>query len=418
MRARSLRCVNCQREYSLELHYHCDECGFPLEVTYEGTGVAPLADANERGVWRFSQFLPPVAPRERVSLGEGNTPLLPAAKLGDRMGLPGLFVKNEGQNPTGSFKDRPMAVGVGMALTLGLDTVAASSTGNAGASLAAYAAAAGMRALVFVTGRTPPAKLAQICMYGARPVVVRGSLSDVFWLVYRASQQMGWMNLTSTFLCAYTVEGDKTPAYEIYEALGRAPDWVVVPVSVGPLLVGIFKGFLELKAMGLVTGLPRMVAAQAAACGPIARAFARGEETVSKWDEGTTTIAGGIADPLAGYERDGTYALRIVRTSGGFASASTDPEIRKATMDLAATEGIFGEPTGAVSVAALDQIKRHPEYRAGQTLVCMLTGHGLKQVGSFESAVTMPDPIEPTMEALSALLSRSDHEQAAKEDPG
>jgi threonine synthase len=321
------------------------------------------------------------------------------------MGVPHLHVKNEGQNPTGSFKDRPTAVGIGVARAHAVDTVVASSTGNAGASLAAYAAAAGMRALVFITDHTPPAKITQICLYGARPVVVSGSLSDAFWLAYKAAQEFGWMDLTSTFLCPYTVEGDKTVAYEIFGDLGRAPDWVIVPVSVGPLLVGIFKGFLELQAMGLVQRPPRMVAAQSAACAPIAQAFELGAAEVTAWEGKTATVAGGIADPLTGYERDGTYALRIVRESKGFSCSSTDDEILSAARDLGRREGIFCEPTAAVSIAALHQLKSNAEYRADQTVVCVVTGHGLKQVQAFEGAVLLPPPIQPTLAALSSFLS-------------
>jgi threonine synthase len=305
-------------------------------------------------------------------------------------GVPDLFVKNEGQNPTGSFKDRPTAIGVSMALSFGLDTVAISSTGNAGASLAAYAARAGLRALIFVTDRMPPAKLAQMVMHGAQIVTVRGSLSDAYWLARKASIEWKLMNLTSTFLRPYGVEGDKTVAFELFQQLGRAPDWIVIPVSVGPLLVGIYKGFQELRRRRLVEALPRMVAAQAAACAPIARAFQRGDECVQRWDGPADTVAGGIADPLAGYEPDGSYTLRVVRESDGLATASSDEDILTATHALAREEGIFCEPTGAVSLAALDQVKNGPFFSAEQLVVCLATGHGLKQVRAFEGADPAP----------------------------
>jgi threonine synthase len=405
MTALGLRCVNCGAEYDLGLAYHCVKCRFPLEVVYEAPQPGDLAEAADRpGIWRYRSYLPDIAEGDQISLGEGNTPLLHAKRLGEALGLPNLYVKNEGQNPTGSFKDRPTAVGVSMARKLGLDTVAVSSTGNAGAALAAYAAQAGLRALIFVTEQAPRAKLTQMALHGARIVPVRGSLSDAFWLAYKASVEWKWMNLTSTFLCPYTVEGDKTAAYEIYRQLGRAPDWIVIPVSVGPLLVGMWNGFRELQGQGLVERLPRMVAAQAAGCAPIARAFAAGQEAVAPWESATATVAGGIADPLTGYENDGTYALRVVRKSGGLATASSDDEILAATRALAREEGVFAEPTGAVGLAALSQVMRSPEFDPEDTVVCALTGHGLKAVRTFEGEVELPRAVEANLPALAESL--------------
>jgi threonine synthase len=241
-------------------------------------------------------------------------------------------------------------------------------------------------------------------LHGARIITVRGSLSDAFWLARNASVAWGWMDLTSTFLCPYTVEGDKTVAYELFFQLGAVPDWIIVPVSVGPLLVGIYKGFQELVARGLADRIPRLIAAQASGCAPIASAFEQGAAAVSAWEGGTDTVAGGIADPLTGYEPDGTYALRIVRRSGGLATASSDEEILTATRLLASQEGIFGEPTGAVSVAALNRLKETQGFSGQQRVVCIVTGHGLKQVRSFEAEMALPASIEPDLKALAAHL--------------
>jgi threonine synthase len=337
-------------------------------------------------------------------LGEGNTPLVHAARLSEPIGIPKLFIKNEGQNPTGSFKDRPTAVGVSVAQSLGIDTVVVSSTGNAGASLAAYAARAGLRAMVFVTDRTPAAKLVQMALHGAQIVTVRGSLSDAYWLARNASLEWGWLDITSTFLCPYTVEGDKTVAYELFSQLGEIPEWILIPVSVGPLLVGIYRGFQELVSRGLADRLPRMVAAQVLGCAPIARAFDQKAAAVSAWEGTVDTIAGGIADPLVGYEQDGTYTLRVVRRSGGLATASSDDEVLKATRLLAQKEGIFSEPTGAVSLAALKHLAKSKEFSAEQLIVCVITGHGLKQVRSFEGEMVLPKPIDPSLQSLERFL--------------
>ncbi len=407
MKAIGLRCVNCHREYSLGLLSQCPDCFFPLEVCYEAlSGNRMIETAGKQGIWRYGPLLPTLLEKEEVSLGEGNTPLLHAQRLNERMGLQNLYIKYEGQNPTGSFKDRPTAVGVSMALSLGLKTVTASSTGNAGASLAAYAARAGLHALIFVTDRTPPAKLVQMVLYGARVITVQGSLSDAYWLARNASVEWGWMNLTSTFLSPYGVEGDKTVAYELYQQLDRTPDWIIVPVSVGPLLVGIYNGYLDLKKLGLIERLPRMVAAQSSACAPIARAFKHGDDYVRSWERLTDTVAGGIADPLIGYEQDGTYTLRVIRNSNGAATVSTDVKILEATQTLARDEGIFSEPTGAVSLAALNELRDNPFFDPEQMVVCLVTGHGLKQVRAFEKQIQLPEAIEPTLEALSVFLKK------------
>jgi threonine synthase len=419
MQASGLRCVNCGKRYSLGLHYHCEECDFPLDVFYDPPSPSePYETPGKQGIWRFETCMPSVRGPNQVSLGEGHTPLIAATRLGAEYGLPHLFLKNEGSNPTGSFKDRPNSVGVSVAKSLGVEAVVMSSTGNAGASLAAYGARAGLRTLVVVTEQTPPAKLTQMIMHGARIVVVRGSLSDAYWLALHAAREWKWMDLTSTFLCPYTTEGNKTVAYELFGQLGRAPDVIVVPVSVGPLLVGTYKGFEELRSRGLVDRLPRMVAAQSEACAPIAAAFAEGRAEVLPWEGTSQTVAGGIADPLRGYERDGTYTLRVVRESGGCAVASSDQEIVEATRGLARREGVFSEPTGAVGVAALAHWKRQPQFSPDQTIVCLVTGHGLKQVRAFDHEVSLPRAIDPTLDDLRKSLEVDPAVPTAGELPG
>lgn len=408
MRALGLRCVNCRQAYDLGLRYRCERCDFPLDVDYAPPVPGDAFEAaGGPGIWRFEPCLPPVDESSKVSLGEGNTPLVPVGRLGRALGLRNLYVKNEGLNPSGSFKDRPNCIGVSVALSMKVPAVVISSSGNAGASLAAYAARAGLKAVVLVTDKTPPAKLAQMLMHGARAVVVRGSVSDAYWLAYKAAIQWGWMNLTSTFLCPYTTEANKTVAYELFNQLGKVPEYIVVPVSVGALLVGIYKGFVELRALGLVDRLPRMVAAQADAYAPIARAFAEQTVDVRPWEANAPTVAGGIADPLAGYEKDGTYTLRTIRQSGGWAIACSDEEILRAAQMLARDEGILSEPTGAVGIASIRQLLRQADVSSDDTIVCMVTGHGLKQVHEVDYGSLLPEAIQPTLDALGAVLERA-----------
>jgi threonine synthase len=405
MNAIGLRCINCGKSFPLGIYYRCDRCDFPLEVAY---GPLKLDDPFEQielqGIWRYQPVLPYVKPENRVTLGEGLTPLIEAKRLGSELGLSSLYIKNEGQNPTGSFKDRPIAFSISMAKEFGVNTVVLSSTGNAGASLSAYAARAGLRAIIFIPSETAPAKITQMTLHGAQIIPVEGTLSDAFWLAYHSASKWGWMNLTSTFLCPYGVEGDKTVAYELFQQLGKTPDWVIVPVSVGPLAVGIYKGFADLKARGLVTKLPRIVAAQAAGCAPIARAFERGRSEVTPWDEPIHTVAGGIADSLNGYEKDGTYLLRMIQPSGGIATASNDDEILQAARLTASMEGVFCEPTGAVSIAAIHQLKKAPAFSAEDSVVCLMTGHGLKQIRTYEGDVHLSIPIKPTLSSVETFL--------------
>jgi threonine synthase len=293
---------------------------------------------------------------------------------------------------------------ISMALSMGIETVVVSSTGNAGASLAAYAARAGLRAIIIVVNDTPPAKLVQMAIHGATIVTINGSLSDAYWLARSASDKWKWMNLTSTFLSTFGVEGDKTVAYEIFQQFERVPDWIIIPVSVGPLLVGVYKGFQDLLKLNQIDKLPRLVAAQASKCAPIESAFKNKEDKVRAWEGPVNSVAGGVADPLIGYENEGTYALRIIRRAKGMATKSTDEEILQATQLLAQTEGIFSEPTGAVSLAALKTLKLNQFFSPNQSVVCLITGHGLKHSSVFEHQVNNQKSIEPTLESLALHL--------------
>lgn len=406
MIATGLRCTNCAFSYPLELHYHCEQCGFPLAVTYERSELEQGPSPEEAiGVWRYGRSLPTVRPEHRISLGEGGTPLLEVPRLGESMGFERLLVKNESTNPTGSFKDRPTAVGVSMARELGIDTVVCSSTGNAGMSLAAFAARAGLRAVVLASDRMPRSKIAPIAIHGADVVRVRGSVSDAFRLAHEAAQAWGWMNLTSTFLNPFTVEGNKTVAYELAAQLHGVPDYILAPVSVGALPVGIFRGFTELRESGLVDRVPKLIAVQASRCAPLAAAFERGDDRVEAWHGPADTIAAGIADPLEGYEQDGSYALRVIRESGGLVLACGEDEILAAGRALVEQEGIFAEPTGAVAVAALPELLRREALSPLSTVVAIVTGHGLKAPAALASPDKTEPSIEPNLAELEAALS-------------
>jgi threonine synthase len=396
----SLACHRCSWRGEISNLYACPACGSSLLVAYAGTYEPPNGTVDE-GIWRYRRFLPVPTDAEPVTLGEGDTPALQARRL-DPSG--GLLLKNETVNPTGSFKDRPVAVAATMARELGLSGLVCASTGNTGVAVAAYAARAGLPAACVVPETTPAAKMIQIEAVGARIVRVRGNYSDAYALARAAAENYCLANLTSTYVNPYTLEGDKTVAYELFEQLReQVPDWVLVPVGAGPLLAAIHKGFEELGVSA-----PRMVAVQAAGCAPVVRAFESEAKEVREWQRSVETAASSIADPLRGYPEDGTRTLSVVRRSSGKAVAVSEEETRQATIDLARSEGLLVEPGAAVAVAAHRKLAVQEVIREGETAVIVLTGHGLKDpdalrfAGGATDAATVVEPGD--VEALGAVL--------------
>jgi threonine synthase len=376
-----LACSACAWRGDPAARYACPICGASLSVGYDGLPDGWTADRP--GQWRYAPLLP--ARLEPTSLGEGGTPLLPAARLGD------VWLKNETANPTGSFKDRPVSVAATMARELELEGLLCASTGNTAVSVAAYGARAGLPVACIVPRTAPAAKLAQIQAAGALLIPVEGSYSDTHALAGEAARRCGWADLTSTYVNPYMLEGDKTLGLELFEQLGeRVPDWVVVPVGAGPLLAGVHKAFEELRALGATTAPgPRLVAAQASGCAPIARAFERGDAHVVAWEEPVRTAASSIADSLAGYAEDGTRTLRLVRESGGVAVAVDEGAIAAATRRLARAEGLLVEPGAAAAVAAWERLELDGDA------VLLLTGHGLKDPEGLRAATGDADLASP-----------------------
>lgn len=385
MHATHLKCPACGWTGPKAMTYACPKCGYSLDVAYDYDAV----DRDEvaqvlRGhatVWSFRQLLPVCDEANIVSLNEGGTPLVPAIRIGKRMGVH-LHMKDETRNPTLSFKDRPNSVGISVARELGCKTIAIASTGNGAASLSAYAARAGMPCNVVIPVSTPSGKLVQSLYHGANTIRVEGDYSASFRKAAALCAENGWANLTSTYVNPYTLEGDKTIAYEIYGSLGKVPDWIVVPLGAGPMLTGIYKGFVELKLLGLCDKLPRMLGVQACGCAPIIDAFLRGDDRVEPWLH-TSTVADAIADPLTGYEMDGTRTARSIRTSGGYAVKLTDEAIMAAVAELARDEAMFVEPASAASVAAVDDAMQKGVVKQGETVVSIVTAHGLKDVAEL-----------------------------------
>ncbi|MFD0716690.1 threonine synthase [Paenibacillus sp. GCM10027626] len=381
-----LQCISCGASYPVLPLYNCEGCGGILDVVYD---YERIADKWRREGENTDDLLPlPFA--KRVTLGEGNTPLLKADRLARRLGIEELYLKCEFANPTGSFKDRPVSIGVSMAIAFECAQIIVASSGNGAAATSAYAARAGLDAVILVPEATPSEKVKQSVAYGGKVIRVEGPYSNSFALAKEVGEQFGMFNVTSTFINPYTMEGDKNVAYEMYRQLdGRVPDWVYVPIGAGPLLVGIDKGYRELMKLGKTAHLPRMAGIQAEGCSPIARAYREGRERVES-DPSPATIAGGINDGLHGYAQDGTYTLEAIRRSGGYANAVPDEAIREAQSWLAKDEGLFVEPSSAVSIAELKMSVEAGRVEPSSAVTVILTGHGLKDMGSIRSDYEAP----------------------------
>jgi threonine synthase len=381
-----LKCVECGKIFPPAMRYECDECAGILEVTDPvGTVLQPRFSSS---LWKYSERLPVEDAQNIVSLHEGMTPIDRCKRIeGALAGFKGrIWTKNETVNPTGSFKDRLISVAISRAKELGFTNVVCASSGNAGASTAAYAAKAGMQATIVAPAHTPREKLTQISAYGAEVVLIEGHYSHSYRFAQQLAERLDYVNLTTTFLNPYGTEALKTIAYELYEQLEQQlPDYVFIPIGSGPLLKGLYQGFSEIleSTGGKILPMPKLIAVQAQGCAPIVAAYESNSDTVTSWNK-PSTIASGIADPLIGYEKDGTYTLRLTRASGGRALAVTDEEIRQSMKDLAGCEGLLAEPTGACSVAGLQQMWNQQLLPDSCSAVCMVTGHGFKNFKVYQ----------------------------------
>lgn len=339
-----------------------------------------MAVRKEPGIWKYRELLPVLPDVEPVTLGEGGTPLLRAKNLQNIPNLPNILIKNESANPTLSFKDRPLAVALTVARQFGLNEVVCASTGNTGVAAAAYAARAGIPCTVYAPVSTPEEKRAVMESYGARLRLIDGTFSDAYAAAGAEALERGAFNLTSTYLNPFMVEGDKTVAYEIVEQYGGVPDWIVIPVGAGPLLAGCYKGFREMKEAGFIDRLPRMAGVQAAGCAPIVEAFESGKRAVEPWMKPVRTKASGIADPLAFYPGDGTRTLSVILESGGTAIAVEEERLLRVRKRLAETEGLLAELSSVTAVAAVEIMAEKRIVTEQQTVVAVVTGHGLKDM--------------------------------------
>ncbi|MGH9460009.1 MAG: threonine synthase [Vicinamibacteria bacterium] len=378
-----LQCSRCHREIEAALPHRLCFCGSPLLARYDlEKGAAIFGDPSllrERrwDLWRYEEMLPVADPQYRVSLGEGGTPLVATPRLGRRLGATRLYVKDESLNPTGSFKARGLCLAVSMAKQLGVEELAIPSAGNAGGALAAYAARAGLPCHVVMPRDAPRANVAECEAYGADIRFVDGVITDAGCLAEELSRQFGWFDV-STLKEPYRIEGKKTMGYEIFEQLdGRLPDVIFYPTGGGMGMIGMWKAFEEMEALGwLDSRRPRMVSVQSTGCAPIVRAFESGAESAEAW-ENPQTIASGlrVPRPIGDF-----LILRAIRESRGTAAAVTDEAIEEAVATLATTEGIFAAPEGAACLVALETLLERGWVDKEETIVLLNTGSGLKYI--------------------------------------
>jgi threonine synthase len=375
-----LDCTRCARRHEIGRLLNLCECGGPLFARYD---LAHAAREMRPGhlalraptLWRYHEVLPVDDPEDRLSLGEGFTPLLQAARLGQRLGLPKLLIKDESGNPTGSFKARGLGLAVSMARALGAADVCLPSAGNAGSALGAYAARGGLRAHVFLPRDIARLFVLETEAYGAEVHEVDGLISDAGRVCAGLAREHGWFEC-ATLKEPYRVEGKKTMGYELWEQLGwRLPDALVYPTGGGTGLIGMWKAFEELEAMGFIGARrPRMYAVQAEGCAPIVKAFAEGREDAPMW-EGATTHAHGLRVPKA---LGDFLILRALRQSHGSAVAVSEEQIVAGVRAAAACEGLFMAPEGGACVAALQQLKASGHVSPDDEVVLFNTGTGFK----------------------------------------
>jgi threonine synthase len=380
-----LECTKCGRRYEPGQVLNLCECGGPLFARYNLDRAAKnmrpghLA-LREPTLWRYDDVLPVDNPDHRISLGEGFTPLLAARRLGAKVGLPRLFVKDESGNPTGSFKARGLSLAVSMAKALGATDVCLPSAGNAGSALGAYAARGGLAAHVFVPKDVPRVFIMETEAYGAEVVTVSGLISDAGKVCAEQARQAGWYEC-ATLKEPYRVEGKKTMGYELAEQMGwKLPDAILYPTGGGTGLIGMWKAFSELETMGFVgPARPRMYAVQAEGCAPIVKAFSEGLEEAPFW-EGAQTLAHGLRVPKA----IGDFLiLRALRESHGAGVAVSEAEIVQGVKEASAAEGLFMAPEGGAAVAALRKLKSSGHLSPDDVVVVFNTGTGYKYVDTM-----------------------------------
>ena len=398
------KCLECMRTFRVdEIKYVCPACGGNLDVLYDYERIAAqiskaaLATDRNLTIWRYRPLLPMEDTSPVPPLSVGWTPLYDVPRLTDEFGVRQVLVKDDGRNPTASFKDRPSALAVVKAQEAGATVATTASSGNAGAALAGMCASVGLKSVIFVPATTPAAKVAQLQIYGATVVLIEGSYEQACELCLAASEQFGWYQRTTGYN-AFTAEGKKTAALEIAEQLNwQVPDRVIVGVGDGNIIGGLWKGFCDLQQLGWIDRIPKLTGVQAGGAAPLVGAI-----------NGDGVIRPGIGQTIAdginvGDPRDATRAMRAMRETSGGAVAVSDEEIIAAIPRLARTTGVFAEPGAAAAFAGFVKLREQGVIQSEESVVLVITGSGLKDINTARRSVGEPLRIQPDVAELNKL---------------
>ncbi|MHA2143207.1 MAG: threonine synthase [Candidatus Thorarchaeota archaeon] len=406
------KCAKCGKEYNDDDVPANDGCGGRIDITFNLEDVKDsfsreILERTKGGLWKYFDLMPLRRQESIVTLGEGGTPLVESKKLGPEIGLQNLFLKLETLCPSGSFKDRPICVGVSRAFEDGAETVSAASSGNAAAAMSTYAARAGLRAVVFVPEDAPAGKLIHLRTLGARVFrvsKVEEGVDPTTTLLEAACNELGWTPAPSFGpFNGFQFEGTKSIGYEIAEQLSwNPPDWILFPTGSGGLIAGTMKGFWEFQQMGLIDNLPRPVVVQPDGCAPIVRAFQEDQDplNIQPWDS-NETIAGGLADP---FPWDGDAALKYLNLADGKAVAVEDRLIEKHLVLLGKLEGVFAEPSGVAALAGLEILLEDGVIDRSDTVVVPITGSGFKDLATPDRLTPPVSLIGPRVDELKKVL--------------
>jgi threonine synthase len=404
-KVKGYKCIICEAEFSLDdIEYVCKACKGNLQVTYdyqfikENFKKSDLAENQDYSIWRYKNLLPVEDLSRKPVVQIGWTPLYKAERLGNKLGINNLYVKDDGRNPSASYKDRAGAIVVVKALERGEKTITTASTGNAASSLSCLTAAIGLKTIIFLPESSPVAKIAQLLVFGAIVITVKGSYDDAFDLCIKATERYGWYNRNSGYN-AYTREGKKTCSYEVCEQLGwDCPDKVFIPVGDGSIISGMWKGFVDLYEIGFIDRLPQLISCQAGNSDAINRAFE--SDGVIRPVDGNT-----IADSISvRYPHDGDAALKAIKESGGFAISVSDEQIIQAIPELAREASVFGEPAGVTPLVALEKAVNNNMIKEGEKIILLMTGNGLRDINSAMKSVGRPLKINPDIKELEKIV--------------
>ena len=402
------KCVGCGKEYPVEpFLYQCQKCNSNLDVQYDYDLIREIWTVDDlkqfpyQSLWRYHPLLPVENPPENLSMQSGGTPLLSFPGMLTDIGKVNLYVKDDTRNPSGSLKDRATEVGIRHADELGKDTIVAASTGNAAASLAALAAFYEKKAVILTPAAAPPAKLTQILQYGAILYPVDGTYDDAFELSILVAEANGWYS-RSTGINPVLVEGKKTVGLEIAEQLNwQVPNKIFVPTGDGCIIAGVYKAFLDLIRLGWITKLPQLIAVQAEGSPAIVNALDSGKSIVPVK---SNTVADSIS---VDQPRDGEKAILAVQKTKGYGIAVSDDEILVAQHRLSRNTGIFTEPAAAASFAGFLKSMKRGLIRAGESIVILASGTGLKDIPAAQEKITIPKAQPATLEGFLTFYNKS-----------